>query len=160
MNVQPRMTSEYQRAVSDFVDREVYANVSTLIHKLAQDYEDEHSDDILSVCVQDDWQTAAEDAGWSAFTDEFGANCYRDESDGQTFACANWQSLCENFDIDPYVIEALEHWIVSNWLANKLEAAGEMVSSDIYGLTVWGRRTSGQAILIDEVICDIYDSLK
>jgi len=55
--------------------------------------------------------------------------------------------------------EALEHWIVSDWLAGKLESAGEMVSYDIHGLTVWGRQCSGQAISIDGVICGIYNRL-
>ena len=160
MNTQPRMTSEYQRAVSEFVGREVHACVSMLVSHLAQDCEGEYYDDILSICVQDDYQTAAEDAGWSTFTDEFGAACYRDSTDDQTWAGGNWLDLCEVFVIEPYIIEALEHWIVSDWLANELNAAGEMVNSDIYGLTIWGRRTSGQAISMDAVICDIYDSLK
>ena len=163
MNAQPRMTSEYQRAVSDFVGREVYANVSTLMHELTQgdgNFNADYFEEILSICNQDDYQTAAEDAGWSAFTDEFGATCYRDSTDDQTWAASDWQELCEAHNIEPYIVEALEHWIVSDWLANELNAAGEMVSSDIYGLTIWGRRTSGQAISIDEVICDIYDSLK
>lgn len=55
--------------------------------------------------------------------------------------------------------EAFEHWIVSDWLAGKLEAAGEMVSHDIHGLTIWGRCTTGQAILLDAVICGIYNDM-
>lgn len=54
--------------------------------------------------------------------------------------------------------EALEHWIVTDWLARKLEERGEMVG-EFMGLTIWGRTTSGQAILLDSVICDIYDAL-
>lgn len=54
-----------------------------------------------------------------------------------------------------YDIEALEHWIVSDRLADKLAAKGEMILKDFYGLTIWGRTCSGQAILLDGVIEDI-----
>ena len=51
--------------------------------------------------------------------------------------------------------EALEHWVVSSWLAEKLEDKGEMIVYDFLGLTIWGRRTSGQAIYMDGVIGEI-----
>ena len=51
--------------------------------------------------------------------------------------------------------EALEHWIVSDWLADRLEEKGEMILKDFLGLTIWGRTTSGQAISIDNVIEEI-----
>ena len=156
-----RLSGDYQRAVGELVSREVHYGVSSLIHHLAQDDMGEYYDDILLVCVTDDWQSAAEDAGWEHFTDEFGANCYRDTNDGQSWACElnGWQMLCEEFGIEPYQTEALEHWIVSDWLADKLAERGEMISKDIYGLTIWGRVCTGQAILLDDVICQIYDAL-
>jgi hypothetical protein len=52
-----------------------------------------------------------------------------------------------------------EHWIVSDWLANRLEERGECVLRDFFGLTVWGRTCSGQAISLDGVIGDIFDEL-
>ena len=55
-----------------------------------------------------------------------------------------------------YPQEALEHWLVSEWLAKRLLEEGEMVI-EFYGLTIWGRTTSGQAIYIDSVIEDIYN---
>ena len=57
---------------------------------------------------------------------------------------------------DEYAEEALEHWLVSEWLGKRLQEEGEMVI-DFYGLTIWGRTTSGQAIYIDSVIEDIYN---
>ena len=48
--------------------------------------------------------------------------------------------------------EALEHWIVSDWLADKLAEENEMVTKDFLGLTIWGRTTSGQSIDMDYVI--------
>ena len=59
-------------------------------------------------------------------------------------------------ELEAYPQEALEHWVVSDWLANRLREQKEMVI-DFYGLTIWGRTTSGQAIYIDSVIEDIYN---
>ena len=163
------LSASYQRAVGKLVDREVYYCVSTLIHDLAQNCEDEYYDEITSVCIQDDWQEAAtnhtnelnrdecaeilDSIGIEVFNAEsvetlreaIDANIMDDTIDAQEF--------CEDHRLDPYTREAYEHWIVSNWLAGKLEAAGEMVSRDIHGLTIWGRCTTGQAILIDGVMC-------
>ena len=60
------------------------------------------------------------------------------------------------FNDEDYPDEALEHWLVSDWLANRLREEGEMVI-DFMDLTIWGRTTSGQAIYIDSVIEDIYN---
>ena len=57
---------------------------------------------------------------------------------------------------DDYPEEALEHWLVSEWLAKRLLEEGEMVV-EFLGLIIWGRTTSGQAIYIDSVIEDIYN---
>jgi len=66
-----------------------------------------------------------------------------------------------NIEIDDYIepVEALEHWIVSDWLADKLESYGELVTKDFLGLTIWGRTCSGQAILLDWVISQICNDL-
>ena len=40
-----------------------------------------------------------------------------------------------------------------------MEEKDEMVTRDLFGLTVWGRTTTGQSISIDCVICDIFDAL-
>ena len=52
--------------------------------------------------------------------------------------------------------EAYEHWIVSDWLGRQLKDNGQMVE-DIAGLTIWGRTTTGQSIMLDYVICNIFD---
>ena len=59
-------------------------------------------------------------------------------------------------DGEEVINEALEHWVVSDYLAERLKKAGEMVM-DFYNLPIWGRTTSGQAISIDSVIVDIYN---
>lgn len=72
--------------------------------------------------------------------------------------CDDWQDLCEHENIDLHsddYTEALEHWIVSDWLAHKLEEWGQLVTLDFLGLTIWGRTCSGQAIYLDHVIQEI-----
>lgn len=148
-----RMTAEYQNEVSQFVSREVYYCASNLVSELVQ--KEEYMDELLEVCVTYDYEQAALDEGWEAFEDEFGASCYK-HTDGQTWACSGWEELCQEFDIEPYPVEAFEHWLVSDWLADKLKERGEMVLRDFMGLTIWGRT----AISLDEVICDIWDSIQ
>lgn len=57
--------------------------------------------------------------------------------------------------VDPYDREVFEHWLVSDWLAGKLTAAGEKCDKDFAGLTVWARCTTGQSIVLDGVMQSI-----
>lgn len=161
-----RMSGEYQRAVGDFVHREVIYCVSSLIHELAQN--PEHMDELYPVLSQDDYESPAREAGWEHGGD-FGGFIYNGIEFGSWKAAASadnaetyetWQEVCEAHSIDPNRVEAYEHWIVSDWLADKLEERGEMILRDFLGLTIWGRTCSGQAIMLDGVICDIYDALQ
>lgn len=167
------MNPEYQRAVSDFVRREVGHCVSSLIADMARGYaNDQLSDGLSDLCEQafelcspkQDWQEAAEQEGWTGpHKDEFGATFFENDSESeqnQTWCAADWEALCRDFDIDPYEWEIYEHWIVSDWLADKLIAAGEKVDKDFAGLCVWGRSCTGQAISLDGVICGIYNSTR
>jgi hypothetical protein len=78
--------------------------------------------------------------------------CYDDESQ-------DWKALCEeqNIDAQEHAPEVYEHWIVTDWLANKLE---ERVLRNFFGMTIWGRTCTGQTISLDGVICAIYDDLQ
>jgi len=120
------------------VQNEVYYNVSMLISELSQS--PDYMDDLLPVLIQDDYRTALED------NPDFETETL-DEMDEQEI-----RELADEFDIEPYTNEALEHWIVSDWLADKLEECGEMVIRDFKGLTIWGRTTSGQHISLDYAI--------
>jgi len=51
-----------------------------------------------------------------------------------------------------YPTEALEFWIVTNWLADQLEEQDELITHDFMGFSIWGRTTSGQHISLDYVI--------
>lgn len=54
--------------------------------------------------------------------------------------------------------EIYEWWIVTDWLLDKLEAHGEAVLRTDYG-EWWGRTCTGQSIVLDSVIEDIYKAM-
>lgn len=64
---------------------------------------------------------------------------------------ADWNWIGENYDIEPDYQDCYEHWIVSQWLARRLQERGEVVV-EVAGVTVWGRTASGQSISCDYVI--------
>lgn len=138
----------WQNEVGQFVGREVIWCASTLVGELVK--LEQYTDDLLPVCVSEDWIEAAEEESgeWAGVDAE-------DEDRARDIA----REFCEERGIDPHVHEAYEHWIVSDWLANKLEERGEMVIRDFLGLTIWGRCTTGQAICMDHVINAIYYDL-
>lgn len=122
------------------VQREVVYCVSYLISDLVK--QDKYMDDLLPVCIQDDWETPALDNGW--------------EKENNRLSAQDW---CMQYDIEPQTNEAYEHWIVTGWLADKLEAEGEMIVRDFLGMTIWGRACTGQMIAMDNVIQKIHHDL-
>ena len=59
------------------------------------------------------------------------------------------QDAFEDSGDEPPTQEALEHWIVSDWLADKLEEIGACIDHDVYGLCIWGRTETGQSLTMD-----------
>lgn len=55
--------------------------------------------------------------------------------------------------------EIYEYWIVSEWLAEKLEQEGEPIIKSDFGIW-WGRTCTGQSIILDSVIEKIYTDLQ
>lgn len=158
------------------VRNEVVYCVSSLISSLAKataehDVDGLSLEDILSLCVQDDWETTAREYIDGLDLEDLQQIAdYINVSYVETDTCETlersiiaeceedpdqWREVCDLNNLDPETVEAYEHWIVSSWLADKLAAYGEMVNVDILGLTVWGRRTTGQSISIDSVMLSI-----
>jgi hypothetical protein len=155
-----RMSPEYQRNVSDFVQREVICCLSTMISEMYPLWEHVSSvyqDDLMGAYeTEPDYEDAARDHNW-------------DEENGEIFSLDNkdefansWEEACDisGIDVDDYRREVFEHWAVTSMLANELEEHGEKVIRDFMGFDIWCRTTTGQAISIDEVICDIWDDLQ
>lgn len=145
------MNAMYQKAVGEFVDREVIYCVSHLVSEIAKDNEE-----YWHLFRAFDADEARELVRQSIEED---ADCKQAVEDFDLEAIAELKEAMGILDIDAFGAEneVYEHWIVSDWLAELLEEKGESVERDFYGLIVWGRCCTGQAILLDRVICDIYD---
>ena len=154
--------------IRDMVSREVHYCVSHLISELARD--EHHMDELMQVCIQDDWEEPQSDYVSKMDRSELveylehhqGTACFDDEPTSdlrKAVLDVEAQEFCDHIGLDPHTNEAYEHWIVSDWLADKLEAHGEMVIRDFMGLTIWGRTCSGQAIACDWVIQQIYSEM-
>ena len=139
----------------DLVRREVFYCVSSLVHTLATNYGAGANLDALDALAEQafelsapllDYEEAAADAGWKWSDD---AHCFYH---GDFDDCMSAQEACDMSGIEPFEREVFEHWIVSDWLADKLEERGEKVDRDFAGMTVWARTTTGQAIAMDYVI--------
>ena len=64
----------------------------------------------------------------------------------------------ENLYTESRIQEIYEWWVVSKWLAKKLQDQGEPIIENDYGIW-WGRTTTGQAIFLDAVIERIYNEV-
>ena len=71
----------------------------------------------------------------------------------------NSEMVCYDENLDADIIEILEYWVVSDWLANQLIKQGEIVV-EILGFNIWGRTTSGQHISLDHVMLTIANNSK
>lgn len=148
----------------DLVAREVHYCVSSLVSTLAQGTYEHGADDLGSLMDQalelaspiDDWEEAAIQAG---FVMRDGKVTTAEEAGDDQHEWSDWRESCDSEGLDPYQREVYEHWIVSDWLADKLAAHGEKVDKDFAGMTIWARTTTGQAIYIDDVIEQILAEL-
>ena len=102
-------------------------------------YLDEETDQ--EICESEGWELLDDVAFFNQDTDE-------------TSEADDWEGLCEEQGIEPYEREAYEHWIVSNWMGERLSEKGETVR-EFMGLTIWARGTTGQAVYMDGVIQEI-----
>lgn len=151
----------------DLVTREVHYCVSSLVSMLAAGYDNCANKDLNALCEQavelanpvPDWEDAAIQAGIKfnylptgqvlVLNPPKDTDMYVTQYDDERNASI---AFCDFHGIDPYDREVFEHWIVSDWMADKLEAEGEKIDRDFAGLTVWARTTTGQAIYADSVI--------
>jgi hypothetical protein len=82
------------------------------------------------------------------------AKSINDTTEMQTRLAAIQRKYADMEDENGQEQEALEHWIVTSWLAGKLEDKGEIVG-ELFDFHIWGRQCSGQSISLDYVISSI-----
>jgi hypothetical protein len=139
------------------VETHVLLCLTQVINRLIE-VSDGEEHQILDISTKQDFKSAAEDNGWSEGCDDpdHPVALFQNQS-GETSYAEGFQALCEEQGIDPYTDEAMEFWAVSDNLARALTLQGEKVGQDIYGMNVWARYCSGQAIYMDNVIEVIAD---
>ncbi len=145
------------------MQREVIYCVSTLIYDLTHEGKLDDNLDI-DLWIAEDWDAAEED-----IKDTGASIIFENEQYHLVFNdVIHYSNSCKrelireyfNGDVSAYEVEPLEHWLVSNWLADRLEEHGETIVRDFYGLeAIWCRCCSGQAIYCDYVIQEIYREL-
>lgn len=151
------------RTIDQMITSEVLCCMSSLVATLANTYGSASAilnpdgSDLAEQAFElaapiDDWEEAAVQAGWT-FKDGFVG---RDDGTEDAAVVDSWQEACELDNIEPYAREVYEHWAVTDWFADKLEAAGEKVDRDFANLIIWARTTCGQALKADDVIQRIY----
>jgi hypothetical protein len=159
-------TANKQRIASEFVEREVYANVNQMVEFILSHESSEapfSMDDVENMFTLPEYY--GEYAKFAGGTedqrgeeinrlDTLADEAYDNGDEEKEDAIRDEISELEGLEDEPQ--EILEWWLVSGWLAEKLQDAGEPV---IMGENLWGRTTSGQAIHIDAVIIDICESL-
>lgn len=148
------MNKDIHETAERIVRSEVIVCLSALVSQCAGEGEGELGEiaSELFYPVQD-WEEAAIQEGWHL--DGADDTWQRKNTDGSMLREYTAREACDYDGIEPYEREIFEHWAISDWLGRKLLARGERVEFDFYGLTVWGRTTTGQAIAIDSVIEDI-----
>jgi hypothetical protein len=160
---------------SKFVAREIYCNVNSLVeYCLKTGYEDSES----PVCIDDieNYYSYPEYYGKYANFDG-GTESERDEEIERLRELQNEYDLDEPTEESEAIYDAIrdeiaeleileseprevyEWWAVSGWLFDKLKDKGQVVV-DAGSCYVWGRQTSGQAILLDGVITRICSDLE
>lgn len=149
-----------QNQVKTMVDEHVLAPASTLIYNLYAD--DNYQDALFDLMSKPDYETPARDAGYEV--EQNGDKFYVYESETSPSKIGKfdtvteaWEYACEVESLEPYTDEAYEHWIVSDWLARKLEKHGEIINHDFMGLAIWGRCATGQNIYLDGVMHEIFN---
>jgi len=152
------ISPENQKILDKFVDREVINNVSMLIthfmsNETALNGSHYDYDEILNLRRNPNYEESLTDTGWEPFYADYGVLCWHNEQDGQTWA-GDAEEVCREFAIEPVENEALEHWIVSSFLRDRLEEKGE-ITGEVFNMNIWGRTTSGQAVALDHVIVEI-----
>jgi DNA-directed RNA polymerase subunit RPC12/RpoP len=137
-----------QKILGDFVAREVTMNATLLVRDLLD----------KGLVQNDDMQNL-----YYYLCPECGGDMeeiWNQDKDDTYYECTSCEyQFDEGIEPDQEAKEVYEWWFVTEWLCEKLKAQGEVVIDSQYGY-LWGRCTTGQAILLDGVIGRIAEELE
>ena len=158
--------------IKRIIEQEIFTNASWLISSLCRLEDPElmnvDQEALFDVCQQHDYSVAPD--GYEIERSD-GAYYWHREAEGQfdeiessdsvfstpEAACADaWDDYG---DAPDDYIEALQHWLISDWLAEKIIEVGGMAATDICGFAIWGRSECGQALDMDSTLKAVVELL-
>ena len=154
-----------QEIIQRIIEQEIFTNGSTFVTELCQDAEGRYIDDLMPCCIGDDLSEppegytihksdveGGEEPGWYVRDPQNNASEYTEESYEEAV-----REAYDDAGEDVPQIEALQHWLVSDWLADKLEQVGALVARDVLGFEIWGRTQCGQSLTMDSDLNKVAD---
>jgi hypothetical protein len=153
-----------QRVVGDLVRREVVCCISSTVSALLKVASECHSkdfdyDEMLNLCQRraDNSERIGEIIERLGEVEDEELDAEDDAETLTTLAVEKSKLEDEKQELEveqDEPSEVYEHWNVSRYFARKLAEKGE-VTGDLLDFKVWGRCCTGQAILLDYVVCAI-----
>ena len=133
---------DYSEVVSDFIDDADLDDLET-IADMVGDWEGS----VYSVLGMSPEEYAAEETSEEDQTEDLKA--LRTKVKAIITNDSEYAEIGRHFNLDPDYDEVYEHWIVtSSWAAEDLRAYGQIVF-EFGGMTIFGRCTTGQSLLLD-----------
>lgn len=161
-------SAKNQEIKQQLVTREIITNASQMMQELSKTLGD--NEDYLNIVVGYDYETPVIDyienemsnvEAMQYLVNDNGSMPGTGSAKSQLLKYVelsqypeDYEEFALEFDIEPDTKEPLEFWIVTDYFGKRLQEKGEIVG-EFMGFTIWGRCTSGQAIMLDCVISEI-----
>jgi len=152
-----------QETITRIISQEILSNQSLLVEHMLSAYDESNEfsyDDIVNL-YDTSKDTLLDWIYYNISKEELKEYLEYKYSEAFPIESYDYDELLElayAFNFEPEPQEIYQWWIVSDWLADKLEQHGEPVLRNNFGVW-WGRTCCGQAIESDGVIQDIAKEL-
>lgn len=148
-----------EQTVERIIEQEIFVNASTMVTDLAgcADILPNTMDNLMDCMGAPDYSEPPGNytvylengEGWTfAESDDLMPYQYTYYDTEEEAIRAAWEDSGE----EPEMQEALQFWLVSDWLADKLEEVGAPLARDVLGFNVWGRTECGQSLTMDSTL--------
>jgi len=148
-------STKNQEIKGKLISREVMCCASQMIGQIQ---ETELSEEVMELFYSTpDYEQAVENYLYGLSEEEKAELC--DEYDVDEVEDIDAAELCNDKNIEYDYLEPYEFWIVTDYFGERLKQHGQIVV-DFLGFTIWGRLTTGQAILLDHVVSVIAEEME
>jgi len=167
-------STKNQEIKGNLVSKHVYANVNTMVDELIKANSLDHElgfdtwEYLTPYVNYEGEEITQEEIDEKIERIEAIISEYEFEGDEDTPSYASIEKRIEkleetldelkSLDCDEYP-EIYEYWLVSDWFAGKLKDQGQIII-DVYNQPIWGRQTTGQAILLDHCISMVAEDME